>query len=143
MILRNRLFLAAIAATSAYAFVPLTPARQSVSRSLQRTLIPPAISKPSHPSTRLYMSDDFNEGKYTEAAWSAISAIPRAGDYHQVTAIEAPILLDVLLNPSKHGTSNDGTEAAQKVVEKVLTKAGLPSINDLRAKLETYLGKQA
>jgi ATP-dependent Clp protease ATP-binding subunit ClpB len=85
-------------------------------------------------------SDDFNESKYTEAAWSAISSLMKVADYYQVSTVEAPLLLDVMLNPSKHNAGDDA-EAAKRVVEKVLVKAGA-NMNELRSALDSYLSKQ-
>lgn len=86
-------------------------------------------------------ADDFNEGKYTEAAWSAVSALTRVADFYQASTVEAPLLLDVMLNPSKHA-AGENAEAAQKVVEKALSKAGV-DLKDLRSELEKHLSGQA
>lgn len=94
-----------------------------------------------HHGTSLRMaSEDFNEGKYTEAAWSSIASLTKAADYYSASSIEAPLLLDVMMNPNKHGGGDDA-EAARRVVEKTLTKAGC-DVNNLRSELEKYLAKQ-
>jgi ATP-dependent Clp protease ATP-binding subunit ClpB len=86
-------------------------------------------------------ADDFNEAKYTEAAWSSIAALTKVADYYQTNACESFHLLDVLLNPSKHNAGDDA-EAAKRVVDKILSSAGV-DVKDLRRDLETHMGKQA
>ena len=91
--------------------------------------------------TSLRMSaDDFNESKYTEAAWSAIAALTNAADYYEASTVEAPILLDVLLNPNKHKAGEEA-ESARRVVEKVFERAGV-NVKEMRSELEKYLAKQ-
>lgn len=93
-------------------------------------------------TTSLSMAgDDFNEMKYTEAAWSLISSLSKVADFYQSSTIEAPILLDLMLNPSKHN-AGDNAESAKKVVDKILTKAGV-NVSELRSALETHLSTQA
>jgi len=92
--------------------------------------------------TALQMStEDFNESKYTVAAWATVSALMKASEYYSTSTVEAPILLDVLLNPAKH-TAGEDAESAKRVVEKILSKAGANTEN-LRKELEEYMGKQA
>ena len=99
-------------------------------------------SSSSSSSTSLQMAaEDFNESKYTEAAWSSIAALTKVADYYRASTVEAPLLLDVMLNPSKH-SAGENAQAAQKVVEKALAKAGV-DVQELRMELEKYLGKQA
>jgi ATP-dependent Clp protease ATP-binding subunit ClpB len=86
-------------------------------------------------------SDNFNEGKYTEAAWSAIASLTQVADYYQASTVEAPFLLDALLNPNKHG-GDDNADAAKKAVQKALQAAGV-DVKELRRKLDEYLSKQA
>lgn len=93
-------------------------------------------------SVRLQMAaEDFNESKYTEAAWSSIAALTKVADYYRASTVEAPLLLDVMLNPNKH-SAGENAEAAKKVVEKALAKAGV-DVKELRSELEKYFGKQA
>ena len=109
-------------------YVRFTPQQSSVSRSV-------------HSTTSLRMAADaFNESKYTEAAWSSIATLTKAADYYEASTIEAPILLDVLLNPSKHN-AGENAESAKRVVDKVLSKAGVDT-KELRSELEKYLAKQ-
>lgn len=86
-------------------------------------------------------SNDFDESKYTETAWSSISALPKVADFYEASTVEAPLLLDVMLNPNKHGT-NEKTDASKKVVEKALSKAGV-DLKKLRADLEQHFSRQA
>jgi len=92
-------------------------------------------------TTALRMSsDDFNEQKYTEAGWAVVSALTKAADFYQTSTVESPILLDLLLNPSKH-KAGDSAESARKAVEKVLKDAQV-DIKALRQELETHLAQQ-
>lgn len=86
-------------------------------------------------------SPDWDQMKYTEAAWGAVSSLTKVAEYYQSSAVEAPLLLDVLLNPTKHSAGDDA-ESAQKVVKKVLEQAGV-DVKKLRSSLETHLSKQA
>jgi hypothetical protein len=103
-----------------------------------------AISSRGRPGTTrsaLHMAaEDFNEAKYTEAAWSVIAALTKVADYYSASTVESPFLLDVLLNPSKH-SAGENADAAKKVVDKILGQAGVDT-KELRKSLEEYLGKQ-
>ena len=140
-----------------HAFCPPHPQYAPPSRTLSSssslvttttTTSPLAVSPPSFrfrprsSSSRLHLSssDDFSENKYTEAAWAAIASLTKAADYYQASTVEAVILLDVLLNPAKHG-AGEAAQSAQRVVETTLAKTGL-DLKVLRASLETYLSKQ-
>ncbi len=93
-------------------------------------------------NTQLQMAaDDFKEMAYTESGWACISTLTKAADYYSATILEAPLLMDVLLNPNKHGAGDDA-EAARRAVEKVLIQAGVDA-NKLRQDLETHMSKQA
>jgi ATP-dependent Clp protease ATP-binding subunit ClpB len=95
----------------------------------------------SKTSSSLYMSaEDFLETSYTEAAWAAVAKLPTVADYYASLSVEAPMLLDVLLNPSKHSAGNDA-EAAKTTIERVFAKAGING-NELRQQLENYMAKQ-
>jgi ATP-dependent Clp protease ATP-binding subunit ClpB len=85
-------------------------------------------------------ADDFNESKYTEAAWAAVSTLTKAAEFYSISSIEAPMLLDVLLNPSKHGAGENG-ESAKAVTEKILQKANV-DVGTLKQDLEKYFSKQ-
>jgi hypothetical protein len=85
--------------------------------------------------------EDFQEQSYTEAAWSAIASLPKVAEYYSAGTLEAPMLLDALLNPSKSSGGGDAADAAKAAAEKVLNKAGV-DIPAVRGELETYMGKQ-
>jgi ElaB/YqjD/DUF883 family membrane-anchored ribosome-binding protein len=92
-------------------------------------------------TTSLRMSsDDFNEQKYTEAGWAVVAALTKAADFHKTSTVESPILLDLLLNPSKHKAGDDA-ESARKAVEKVLKEVKC-DVKALRQELETHLTQQ-
>lgn len=92
-------------------------------------------------TTSLRMSsDDFNEQKYTEAGWAAVAALTKGADFYQTSTVESPILLDLLLNPSKHKAGDDA-ESARKAVEKVLKEVKC-DVKALRQELDTHLAQQ-
>ncbi len=92
-------------------------------------------------ATALQMSsDDFNEGKYTESAWACMASLTKAADYYSATTVDSPMLLDVMINPSKHNAGDDA-ESAKRTVEKVLMKADI-DLGRLRQELEIYMSKQ-
>lgn len=118
-----------------------TPQDPSANRLVTTTTTTKTSAQSS--STRLgYSAELFAETKYTEAAWAAVGGITTVADYYEAVTLEAPFLLDALLNPSKHGTSgDDGATAAKRVVEKTLTTAGV-NVKELRSGLESHLSKQ-
>lgn len=85
-------------------------------------------------------TDDFSEDLYTEAAWGCIASLARVADYYSATTVESPMLLDVMLNPSKH-SAGDEAAAGKTVLDKVLAKAGVKG-QELRRQLEEYMSKQ-
>ena len=85
-------------------------------------------------------ASDFDEGKYTEAAWAGIASLTKVAEYYQATAVDAPMLLDVILNPGKHSAGDDA-EAAKKVAEKILVSAGV-DLKELRQQLEGFWSNQ-
>lgn len=139
----------ALALDTSVGFVPPSPARTSTfATSMQHTFVNPIT--PSGPfvakarrrtTTSLRMAtQDFDESKYTDAAWSAIATLVKAADFYEASTVESPILLDVLLNPAKHN-AGDSAESAKRVVEKILQKANV-DLKSLRSELEKYLAKQ-
>lgn len=93
------------------------------------------------PTTSLRMAaEDFSEDKYTEAAWSSIAGLTKVSDYYSASTFEAPFVLEFMLNPNKHNGGEDA-DAAKRVVEKILNKAGV-NLNRLRSELDEYLAKQ-
>ena len=89
---------------------------------------------------RMSSNDYFNEQTYTEAAWSAMISLQSAAENYQATQVEAPMLLDTLLNPSKY-SGKDSADSARQVAEGVLTKAGV-NMDTLRSELDGYFKKQ-
>lgn len=87
------------------------------------------------------MSDSFSSDKYTEAAWAVITSLSKASDYYEASTIEAPIMVDILLSPSKHAPGDEKAESAKRVAEKILQKANV-DVPSLRSELEKYLAKQ-
>lgn len=47
-------------------------------------------------------SEDFDQTKYTEAAWATLAALPACAQSYMSTVVEAPMLLAILLNPTKY-----------------------------------------
>ena len=47
-------------------------------------------------------AEDFDQTKYTEAAWATLAALPACADIYSSTTVEAPMLLGILLNPTKY-----------------------------------------
>jgi len=93
------------------------------------------------PTSLQASSDDaMSEAAYTDAAWALISSLTKAADYYSVSAVESPILLDVMLNPNKHNLG-DAAKSAQKVVEKILSIANVDG-QSLRGQLENFMSKQ-
>jgi ATP-dependent Clp protease ATP-binding subunit ClpB len=136
--------------TPSNAFVPSTPrnllttTNSQAMRSLGHSYLPNSIVNnkvPLRQLSSLQMSaDDFQEAKYTEAAWSIIASVTKVADYYQTQTVESTYLLDILLNPTKH-SAGDNAESAKKVVEKVLAKVGV-DVKELRKDLESYFAKQ-
>lgn len=123
------------------AFVPPAHHRAVVLKTKDPFASTFATRMPVKRKTTLKMvSDDFNESKYTEAAWGAVNCLIKVADFYQASSVDAPLLLEVMLNPSKHGAGEDA-EAAKRVVDKVLAKAGA-NVSQLRSDLEKYLAKQ-
>jgi ATP-dependent Clp protease ATP-binding subunit ClpB len=153
MILRNRAAVLALlvsaTAWSGDAFVPSVP-RNVVGRTSTETsfttassFLPSSIlkNKPFQRSSALSMAaEDFDESKYTAAAWSGIAALTKVAEYYESGSCESYHLLDVLLNPGKHSAGEDA-ESARRVVEKTLAQAGA-DVKELRKSLEVYIGKQ-
>lgn len=114
-------------------FVPSAPIMKNISSSKQKVR--------TSTTTALRMSDNFSSDKYTEAAWAVLASLSRASDYYESSTIEAPIMVDTILSPSKHAPGDEKAESAKRVAEKILQKAGV-DVPSLRAELEKYLAKQ-
>jgi hypothetical protein len=142
--------LAALCVPAHEAFVPSSVMRSRSPGAFTTSGSVPALattaaflkSRPSRARTSLMAEQDFDQMKYTEAAWSTIASLTDAADYYEVTMLEAPLLLDIMLNPAKHGgAANEKAMAAKSVVEKALAQANVNS-KQLRSSLETYLSSQ-
>jgi hypothetical protein len=71
--------------------------------SVSSSLLHPRRSKKSAGSTlHMASSEDFDQTKYTEAAWATLAALPACADSYSSTSVEAPMLLGILLNPTKY-----------------------------------------
>ena len=118
-----------------------SPTRTTSSFVAMRQHQTPKLKSYGSRSVSLRMSsDDFNESKYTEAAWSTLATLTKAADYYEASTIEAPILVDVLFNPAKHN-AGDNAESAKRVAERILQSSGA-SMKELRSELEKFLAKQ-
>ena len=98
-------------------------------------------------TTRLHQAaDDFDQTKYTDAAWSAIAALPAVADAYGATSVDAPMLLSVLLNPTKYRAGENALTARQVVVkllqDSVDGNNNTFDIDDLRSDVEAYLDKR-
>lgn len=150
IISRSTLALLVVAATCGTdAFVPSIPRTQLTTssqamRSFQLSHLPKFIVSNRSPrqqfSSLQMAAEDFQESKYTEAAWSLISSLTKAADYYQSQSVESPYLLDIMLNPTKHN-AGENAEAAKKVVERILSSAGV-DVDQLRQELESYFARQ-
>ncbi len=88
-------------------------------------------------------SQDFDQTQYTDAAWSAIVGLPNCADHYSATSVDAPMLLSVLLNPTKYQVPNvDNALTAKTVITKLLQDAGVTNIDSLRNEVERYLERQ-
>lgn len=152
-ILMMTALLAAVTLDTSMGFISLSPPTRALSSTTKivasHAFVPSVgsslVSK-SRPrsgvSTTLRMAaDDFNESKYTEAAWSLIASLTKAADYYQASSIEAPIMLDLMLNPAKHNAGEEA-ESARRVAEKVLGNSGV-DVKLMRMELDKYLSSQA
>jgi hypothetical protein len=96
-------------------------------------------------------SEDFDQARYTDAAWSAIAALPACADYHSATSVDAPMLLSVLLNPTRYQAGENALTARQVVVKLLEDAArqkngggegGEFDVDRLRNDVEKYLERQ-
>ena len=92
-------------------------------------------------------SEDFDQARYTDAAWSAIAALPACADYHSATSVDAPMLLSVLLNPTRYQAGENALTARQVVVKLLgdaarVGKGGEFDVDGLRNDVERYLERQ-
>jgi len=97
-------------------------------------------------TTRLHQAaDDFDQTKYTDAAWSAIAALPAVADAYGATSVDAPMLLGVLLNPTKYKAGENALTARQVVVKLLQDSVDGDTtfdIDELRRDVEAYLDER-
>lgn len=134
------------------AFVPSTPrpilSSSAVVQEKRSHAFSPVVSHarlykagPQRQSFALKMAtEDFDQMKYTEAAWAAIAALTRVADYYQSNNVESFHLLDVMLSPFKHNAGDDA-DAGKRALEKVFSQAGVDA-QTIRKELEEYLNNQ-
>ena len=118
-----------------------TPCVSSAIRNLQHQ--PPTRSSAASSKTSLSMamnSQDFDQTQYTDASWSIISTLPQCADYYSATQVEAPMLLSILLNPTKYQAA-EAASTAKQVVTKLLEDSNV-NIDQLKNDVESYLEKQ-
>lgn len=84
--------------------------------------------------------DMFDSTRYTEAAFATLAALPFCAESYSATAVEAPMLLSILLNPTKYQAS-DAAVNAKAVAVKLLEDAGV-DVEALKNGVEDYLERQ-
>eukprot|EP00574_Skeletonema_japonicum_P012233 CAMPEP_0201715324 /NCGR_PEP_ID=MMETSP0593-20130828/1520_1 /ASSEMBLY_ACC=CAM_ASM_000672 /TAXON_ID=267983 /ORGANISM="Skeletonema japonicum, Strain CCMP2506" /LENGTH=997 /DNA_ID=CAMNT_0048204785 /DNA_START=60 /DNA_END=3053 /DNA_ORIENTATION=+ len=143
-----------LALSTTDAFVPssLSPLRVSTSStSTIPSILPPttnnAIQQHHHHQrrtkviTRMADSGDlFDSTRYTEAAFATLAALPFCAESYSATAVDAPMLLSILLNPTKYQASEAATNA-KAVAVKLLEDAGV-DVDKLKNGVEDYLERQ-
>ena len=97
-------------------------------------------SRSTKSALQMSSSQDFDQQQYTDASWSAISTLPQCADYYSATSVDAPMLLAILLNPTKYQASENASTAKQ-VVTKLLNDANV-NVDKLKDDVEEYLMKQ-
>ena len=133
------------------AFVPssLTPVRRSTSTIQSIQPANKAILKHTQQSqnrrtkiiTRMADSGDlFDSTRYTEAAFATLAALPFCAESYSATAVDAPMLLSILLNPTKYQASEAAVNA-KAVAVKLLEDAGV-DVDVLQKGVEDYLERQ-
>jgi ATP-dependent Clp protease ATP-binding subunit ClpB len=149
-VLAGVIALLAAGVNTGMAFVPpsvkapaiLNPTAKSASTFVasSRSRLPSFKARQTTTTALRMAAEDFDESKYTEASWAAIAALTKVAEYYEASNVEAPLLLDFFLNPSKHGGS-DSAQSAMRVVDRILSSAGVDT-KAIRSDLEKYLAKQ-
>ena len=85
-------------------------------------------------------SQDFDQQQYTDAAWSAIATLPQCATSYSATSVDAPMLLSILLNPTRY-QAPEVAQTAKTVTVKLLEDANV-NVDKLRDDVEEYLEKQ-
>ena len=127
-----------LSTTTNHAMQSISP----ISSAMNRLSISTAAKRHTKQSSALQMSSsqDFDQQQYTDASWSAISTLPQCADYYSATSVDAPMLLAILLNPTKYQASENASTAKQ-VVTKLLNDANV-NVDKLKDDVEEYLSKQ-
>lgn len=84
--------------------------------------------------------DMFDSTRYTEAAFATLAALPTCAESYSATAVDAPMLLSILLNPTKYQASEAALNA-KAVAVKLLEDAGV-DVETLKNGVEDYLQRQ-
>lgn len=110
----------------------------------QKTFLPPSNNRRSSSIiTPLRMADSgdlFDSTRYTEAAFATLAALPACAESYSATAVDAPMLLSILLNPTKY-QAGEAAINAKAVAVKLLEDAGV-DVDALQADVEDYLQRQ-
>ena len=146
------------------AFVPssltprvLTTSSSSTGMMINKLLSSPTRSNHLHPSSNHHnqhsrtrskkstsklnqSSQDFDQQQYTDAAWSAIATLPQCATSYSATSVDAPMLLSILLNPTKY-QAPEVAQTAKAVTVKLLEDANV-NVDKLRDDVEEYLENQ-
>ena len=148
------------------AFVPssltprvLTTSTSSTGMMINKLLSSPTRSNHLHPSSNHHnhhsrttrsnskstsklnqSSQDFDQQQYTDAAWSAIATLPQCATSYSATSVDAPMLLSILLNPTRY-QAPEVAQTAKAVTVKLLEDANV-NVDKLRDDVEEYLEKQ-
>lgn len=85
-------------------------------------------------------NDLFDSTRYTEAAFATLAALPFCAESYSATAVDAPMLLSILLNPTRYQAAESAVNA-KAVAVKLLEDAGV-DVDVLKSGVEDYLERQ-
>ena len=125
-----------LSTTTNHAIQSIAPTLSTINNRLSIT----TRSRSTKSALQMSSSQDFDQQQYTDASWSAISTLPQCADYYSATSVDAPMLLAILLNPTKYQASENASTAKQ-VVTKLLNDANV-NVDKLKDDVEEYLQKQ-
>ena len=92
---------AASAGVAAFSVAPVAPPRcRAPPPGLRRR--PPFAARIAPLRAAAGSAQDFDQTQYTDAAWAALAALPGVADAYGATSIDAPMLLAVLLDPTRY-----------------------------------------
>ncbi len=109
----------------------------------QKIILSPSNHRRSSIITPLRMADSgdlFDSTRYTEAAFATLAALPACAESYSATAVDAPMLLSILLNPTKY-QAGEAAINAKAVAVKLLEDAGV-DVDTLQTGVEDYLQRQ-